>query len=174
MDWIVSGGGPLICLEKRLENSWGGADALTVEAMNAKSDYDRACQPRDYVNIVPVKEGFALILGDMPLDSSIWTTNIGTLTIVRVFYSAPNKDVDELLSHLDQSIFSNPIESIAFSFQSSAISLFDSVEPGSEAEKPSLSFEVEPGNYVFSRNNLTLTTRPRSCCIDLILSDTRR
>src|SRR5687767_8117877 len=81
--WIKSGGGPLSCVERELARHWLGvignsatnsADRPPVTDGRAASDYKRACSVSDYLGKIPLGDGHALILGDMPLQTFIWAS----------------------------------------------------------------------------------------------------
>lgn len=155
MKWIMSAGGPLICLEQHLEPSWGGIDKLTIPCSGARTDYDRACEPYrtrppyDYLNIVPVHGGEALLFGDVALDTALCKARSGALMVVRLIYACADFDdmFDSFMSKLDESIFDSPIEAIDFTIETSALSMFDSAEPGYNESKDRLLFELYPGDY---------------------------
>lgn len=149
MHWIMSGGGPLICLERHLEGSWGGIDKLTIPHGDAKTDYDRACQLKGYLNVLPVLGGEAIILGDMPLDTSFCRARSGALMIARVIYACLDFDdkFESIIAELDESIFDRPSETSHFAFATPSVSMFDSAEPGYDILEGSLHFDVTPGSY---------------------------
>lgn len=62
MKWIMSGGGPLICLEKRVCEVWGGVFRLSTPCSYEQNDYDRLEHCNDWLNVVPVGDTQALIL----------------------------------------------------------------------------------------------------------------
>ena len=146
MDWIMSEGGPLICLETKLERSWGGIDMLTKESCGARTDYERACQITDYAGTIPLSVGCAFILTG-PLDTAFWLIPSGELLIARFIYAEADVDDDKILKGAKDSLFSQPIAINHISFSSSNLSMFDSAEPGTDENKKSLSFEIKPGNY---------------------------
>lgn len=173
MDWIKSGGGPLICIERELATCWrgvaetaGGIDA-SVETM---SDYDRACQIRDYLGTLDVRKGHALILGDMPLETSVWNDERGGAFIVRLFYIDPGQDVPQILRKIDDCWFNDPDEAISFEAISGHMVIFDSAYPGVEQKKKNLLFEISPAKYrvlskVINPNSRTSILLHKFCVI---------
>lgn len=149
MDWIKSAGGPLICVERDLAISWRGvASKVLNPSVEAASDYDRACAVRDYAGVISVGGGSALILGDMPLETSIWERDDGNVLIVRLFYVDSEESVLKALREIDDRCFENPDESISFEIGSGKMVIFDSAISWIEEEKKTLEFEVSPAKYL--------------------------
>src|SRR6476660_7481512 len=98
MDWIKSSGGPLVCMERDLAPLWNGVQG-SKSALNSTgiSDYDRACQVRDYLGKIEMGRRSALILGEMPLQTMIGRPSDEPPLIVRVFYADPDADVLKIL-----------------------------------------------------------------------------
>src|SRR5690348_5656942 len=75
--WVQSTGGPTIFVSRTLVRAWTGAVAdseklsgqtrLDPGHVHDQDDYTRACQVRDYVDILRVNGGDALVLNDLPL-----------------------------------------------------------------------------------------------------------
>ena len=145
--WIMSEGGPLICLETALLHSWGGIFNLSVSAANATNDYDRACLTRRFLDTVELQSGSALIIGDEALDTCFWTSDEGCLYIVRIFFCESDFDLTEKLISLPHAIFDNPLDTLRMEFRSADITMFDSAEEGSDDEIKSVSAILEPGCY---------------------------
>lgn len=61
VEWVESGGGPLIAVPEAVLPFWTGADGDELD-----SDYDRACEIDSGVGLVPVGDSAALVLGDEP------------------------------------------------------------------------------------------------------------
>ena len=97
MEWVNSAGGPIVCGEECVCNSWLGIHGLSAAgSKTAANDYQRACECRNYVDILPCASGQILVLGDEPLQSSFFIASDGVLSIARWVYSK-NRDVEELL-----------------------------------------------------------------------------
>lgn len=62
MEWIESGGGPLIAVPESVLAAWAGADDEDEEA----GDYGRACAVEGYAGMIDVGGKQALVLGDEP------------------------------------------------------------------------------------------------------------
>jgi hypothetical protein len=143
MEWIKSGGGPLVCVERELAHLWrgtlvsGGEDAPAL----AVSDYERACQVRDYLGVANLNHGSALILGDMPLATSVWIDSSGRVGIVRLFYLDRDADVSSILGKIDDSLFNDPDETLNFEVASNQMMIFDSAASGADKAERALFFE---------------------------------
>ncbi|WP_369198328.1 immunity 21 family protein [Streptomyces djakartensis] len=61
VEWVESGGGPLIAVPETVLPFWAGADGEETA-----SDYDRACEVDGQAGLLPVGDGTALVLGDEP------------------------------------------------------------------------------------------------------------
>ncbi|MET7294629.1 immunity 21 family protein [Streptomyces griseoloalbus] len=61
VEWVESGGGPLIAVPETVLPFWTGADGEETA-----SDYDRACEVDGLVGLLPVGDSTALVLGGEP------------------------------------------------------------------------------------------------------------
>ncbi|MEU3098286.1 immunity 21 family protein [Streptomyces sp. NPDC006967] len=61
VEWVESGGGPLIAVPETVLPFWAGADGEETA-----SDYDRACEVDGLLGLLPVGDAAALVLGDEP------------------------------------------------------------------------------------------------------------
>ncbi|MEU0043964.1 immunity 21 family protein [Streptomyces werraensis] len=61
VEWVESGGGPLVAVPETVLPFWTGADGEEFA-----SDYDRACEVDGFVGLLPVGDAAALVLGDEP------------------------------------------------------------------------------------------------------------
>ena len=86
-NWITSNGGPLICMEQKLEASWGGTNFLSVPVPDLRSDYDRICQSFEYIRALPLVAGQALALGELKLETMFWQSSAAIPFVVQVFGS---------------------------------------------------------------------------------------
>jgi hypothetical protein len=156
--WIKSSGGPLICLDEEWEVCWRGAAGSSAPVPNniggMHTDYERACTARDYVNKLKLNGGSALILGDMPLETSVLSQR--RTTIIRLFYADAATDFDQLLVTLGDQVFQNPIESTSYKVISGRMVIFDSAADGCDRNRTVLPFDIEAGEY----RVLTATAEP--------------
>lgn len=135
--WVVSGGGPLLVLDKSLVTNWKGyegsvdAELTNVELTNS-DDYERACKIDGYLGLIDVGVGKGVILGDAPLPTTWFPfpEKDGGL-IVRKWYA-----IDELLTHslaqLNNDTFQTDIDD--FNVLSGELYVFDSACPGSDLD----------------------------------------
>ncbi|MEU6473136.1 immunity 21 family protein [Streptomyces massasporeus] len=65
VEWVESGGGPLIAVPETVLPFWAGADGEETA-----SDYDRACEVDGHVGLLPVGDSTALVLGDEPASTA--------------------------------------------------------------------------------------------------------
>lgn len=162
MQWIKSAGGPLICVEEELASFWQGVVGNSVSGhavTEAPSDYDRACAVSEYVGVVDLPQKYALILGDMPLETTVWSPSFDLPLIVRAFYMDPGVDLSQLLASYGSLSFADPIESIDCEIGSGHMVIFDSAIPGSHENRESLSFEIPPGSYRILTKAFVLDSR---------------
>ena len=80
MDWIESAGGPLVILEERLLQHWAGIGPADW-APGDGSDYDRACSVDDWIGLLEVGDGSAVVLGSEPARTCIMEAPDGALLV---------------------------------------------------------------------------------------------
>ena len=146
--WIMSNGGPLICMEQKLEGSWGGTEALSIPTPGLRSDYDRICQTFEYIYTLPVAGGQALALGELTLDTTFWRSRTATLFLVQVATCEEDFDLGMTMSSVASDSFDNTCMITEFVFSSADIVVFDSAERGSDAKKPYIGSSLHPGTYI--------------------------
>ncbi|GGX03867.1 hypothetical protein GCM10010297_27150 [Streptomyces malachitofuscus] len=88
VEWVESGGGPLIAVPETVLPFWTGADGEETA-----SDYDRACEVDGLVGLLPVGDAAALVLGDEPAATAFLPEH-GTL----VRWIAGNSEAELLAS----------------------------------------------------------------------------
>jgi hypothetical protein len=164
MDEIESTGGFLICVESRLADQWRGIDGISINPdasmRGVATDYDRACGiPNQYLCVLRLKHGAALILGERPLITGVWKSSLNQTIIWRISYADDDDDVPSLLASLDEKSFEGPLESIEFSFGSRNILIFDTSLPGNEVQSESVSFDIAPGRYLVTTHVVKPTPR---------------
>jgi immunity protein 21 of polymorphic toxin system len=153
MDEVKSAGGPLICVESRLSHEWRGIEGLSVKPdvsmVGISTDYERAYRgPNNYLTVLPLIHGTALILGEMPLVTGVWKNSLNQIVLWRIFYAEQDDDVPGMLASLPEETFETSLQSIELSFGSRNVVIFDSALPGDEAQAESISFKIAPGKYV--------------------------
>ena len=145
--WIMSGGGPLIAMESKLQISWGGVLRLTVAQAAAETDYDRPPEELDYLQSIDLHDGSALIFGNGPLDTAFWQSQRGKLFIVRVIYCEPSFDFESVMRQIDRDGLCAPCEEMDFSFATGELVMFDSADDGAHTEKERVQARILPGKY---------------------------
>lgn len=151
MKSIVSGGGPLVCVELEVANRWRGVTGSAVSLGSdptCPNDYERACAIRDCLGKVSIGDRDALVLGDMPIETFIWEPSNEFPRIVRVYCGDPGVDVTKLLEPAAECPLDDPDEVLLVEFKSSPIVVFDSAYPGADAAVDRLSFEMPVGKYL--------------------------
>ena len=146
--WIMSEGGPLICLEEASAASWGGVQRLSVKKPGAATDYDRACDGlRKWLTSAPLEDGAALFFQG-PFDTSFWQrAQDGKLFVVRIEACEIDTNFEAVMNDLDETMFESPIENLSFTFKQSDLIMFDSAEEGNEVNKKSVRQKIGPGTY---------------------------
>ncbi|MFG2994876.1 Imm21 family immunity protein [Streptomyces sp. NPDC048257] len=128
VDWVESGGGPLVVVPAAVLASWEGADGEGPE-----SDYGRACSVVGYARLVAVGSSQALVLGDEP-SSTAFLPEHG----VFVRWVAAESEAD-LLGGVEAAMKDADWEGEQVWEVPGPVVLFDSAWPGSE---------VEPDNHM--------------------------
>jgi hypothetical protein len=160
--WIKSAGGPLVAMRKDLAPSWRGIlgnsswPKMSTETMN--TDYSRACDIKDYVGIIDVSDGNAIVLGDMPLSTTVWTDTGSKIFIIRAFYMGPDQDINLLMIDMNEEELKNVVESVDFTVFAQKMVIFDSALPGERFEDECLSFSMPLGKYII----LTYELKPNA------------
>ena len=141
MHWIDNLGGPLVAIEDRLLNAWHGATGFPA----LDTHYDRACQIRDYLGVVAVSSGSALVLGDEPMTTS-WLPNQrwGAGLIVRWMYASNEGAVLRELTSLPDILFADPV---VWQVGDDGQVLFDSALNGPEGPDRAIQLSLLRGAY---------------------------
>ncbi|MCZ7667020.1 MAG: immunity 21 family protein [Chloroflexi bacterium] len=156
MRWITSEGGPLLLLDERSLNEWGGVIELLTGPPASESwspggkptDYDRACSVEGYVGLIPVGTQKAVVLGGEPLRTA-WMpgrTMAGGM-FVRWFFGESEVDFLNWANRVPKDTFRSDGE---VAWQRRSLVLFDAAVAGRNVKKRPeeyLSIEFEPGIY---------------------------
>jgi hypothetical protein len=106
MRWVDTTGGPFVAIEARLITTWRGAIGYPAPG----TDYGRACEVADYLGVVPVGDGSALVLGDEPMATAWWPDQRwGSGLIVRWMYAPDETAVVQHLTALSEAAFVEPV-----------------------------------------------------------------
>ncbi|MFJ6054881.1 immunity 21 family protein [Streptomyces sp. NPDC092307] len=137
VDWVESGGGPLVVVPAEVLMRWEGADGEGPE-----SDYDRACAVVGDTGLLTVGPSQALVLGDEPA-STTYLPEHG----VFVRWVAAESEA-ELLGSVEAALEDAAWEDGQVWHVPGPVVLFDSAWPGSEVEPDNHArVELTPGRY---------------------------
>ena len=137
MKWLSSEGGPLVMVGQSELINWQGVDG---------SDYDRACSVEDYLGLIPVGNSQALVLGDEPCQTALFTINSKDIALVRWVYGEDELTVEKHIRQVPEELFNNPLEQIEYRVEGDEFILFDSVLNGEAAQ--GLKIDLPSDKYV--------------------------
>ncbi|GGL87714.1 hypothetical protein GCM10010129_34430 [Streptomyces fumigatiscleroticus] len=137
VEWVESGGGPLIAVPETVLPFWAGADGDETA-----SDYDRACEVDGSVGLLPVGDSTALVLGDEPA-STAFLPDHGTF----VRWCAGETE-EELLDSVPAALHTAEWEPEVRWDVPGAVLLFDAAWPGSDSGRTDhVRVALDPGRY---------------------------
>ncbi|MFS8200068.1 immunity 21 family protein [Streptomyces sp. CWNU-52B] len=137
VEWVESGGGPLIAIPEGVLPFWTGADGDELA-----SDYDRACEVEGYVGLLPVGNVTALVLGDEPAATAYLPQHA---TFVRWFAGESER---ELLAGVPAALDTAAWGREVHWQVPGDVVLFDAAWPGEESTKTGhLRIPLAPGRY---------------------------
>ncbi|MEU6774856.1 immunity 21 family protein [Streptomyces sp. NPDC046759] len=137
LEWVESGGGPLIAVPETVLPFWAGADSEELD-----TDYDRACEVDGHIGLLPVGDSAALVFGDEPASTS-FLADRGLF----VRWSAANSEA-ELLAGVFAAVGTAVWGSEVHWQVPGPVLLFDSAWPGGTAAgQEHLRIPLEPGPY---------------------------
>ncbi|MGW0767501.1 immunity 21 family protein [Streptomyces sp. NPDC002676] len=137
LEWVESGGGPLIAIPETVLPFWAGADSAEPD-----SDYDRACEVDGYVGLLPVGDSAALVFGDDPASTS-YLPDHGTF----VRWAAADSE-EELLAGVPAALASAAWAPEIHWEVPGSVLLFDSAWPGGTADRTEhLRVPLDAGTY---------------------------
>lgn len=163
IQWINSNGGPLILLSKHLLKFWMGyylphpsipdtlispyvvtiKELTELQLQDVKTDYDRACEIKEYIAPLPIKNEVALILGDESCPTSWWPEPTGGV-IVRLQYTDNTETILYNLTTLPAHIWDQ--EPFYFYVPDKILVLFDATDHGNQLSE-SIEIKLETGTY---------------------------
>jgi hypothetical protein len=156
LPWICSEGGPLLLLSEEYLPAWKGCDVPSggrvIQATfrwngpgSPATDYDRACDVNGYVDLLDVGSGHGLVLGDEPMETMWWHSEVGDGGIlVRWGYADDEARVVHSLARIPDDVWEET--SLLFTVGQSPLYLFDSAWPGREVSRH-LVIQVPQGTY---------------------------
>jgi hypothetical protein len=152
-EWI-SCNSPLLLVAKDHLRAWEGSDVPAecrrIQAQfrwnpdGPATDYDRACDVDDYVGVIDVGSGKAIVLGDEPLMTTWLPLTDGGL-LVRWVYA----DSEDALLVAAHSLPNDAYEDSGLSFLvgASPLVLLAACESSEDKIYPRIEFEIPPGRY---------------------------
>ncbi|MFL5576192.1 MAG: Imm21 family immunity protein [Gemmatimonadaceae bacterium] len=153
LEWISTGGGPLLLLQTDLLPQWEGAE-LSERQIAASSrwipegpatDYDRACDVGE-LGFVSVGSGQGLVMGDEPLPTAWWPLpREGGGLFVRWVYADDDAAVARALESVSTARFD--ATGLVFPVRQSDLVLFDSAMPGYDIRTAHQTVVMWPGWY---------------------------
>jgi len=137
VEWVESGGGPLIAIPEVVLPFWAGADGDDLS-----TDYDRACDVDGFIGLLPVGDSRALVLGDEPAATAFLPEHS---TFVR--WCAAGSE-DELLAGVPAALKTAVWEPEVTWDVPGAVVLFDAAWAGNDSARTDhLRVALEPGRY---------------------------
>jgi hypothetical protein len=137
VEWVESGGGPLIAVPEVVLPFWTGADGDELAP-----DYDRACEVDGSAGLLPVGNATALVLGDDPA-ATAYLPEHGTF--VRWFAGDSERELlARVPAALDTAVWGSEVRWRV----PGAVVLFDAARPGERSTKAGhLRIALDPGRY---------------------------
>ncbi|GAX53986.1 Imm21 family immunity protein [Streptomyces olivochromogenes] len=157
IDWIESGGGPLIVIPEESLSAWRGADGEDWK------DYDRACAVDGHVGLIAVGQSHALVLGFDPA-STAFLPNPGAF----VRWIAADSE-EELLDSVEGALASVVWEETVTWDVPGPVVLLDSACPGGGVhEDERLRVEMAAGRYRVQAAEVTPAPRTTLCLVQFV------
>ncbi len=143
MRWLNTTGGPFACGDAAIAKIWQGV--FGSSGPMGQNDYERACQVTSYHQSIVCGPGRLMVLGDEPLQSTLFVNSRSEPCIARWVYSS-NSDVDDFIFGVERL---QEIETrIQLSLLSGSLVLFDSSAPLDRCEPTAAErIAIEPGHY---------------------------
>lgn len=146
MNWIESGGGPLVLMDGDFMLAWHGTD---VVGASGPSDYDRACAVDDYCQTIPVDNNAkAVVLGDEPTRTAIARHDDQCCMLIRWRWAPSELDILRAIANIEGVKF-NATPPMTIHLPTGRIVMFDAAFPGGQAPDI-LDADLLPGTYEIS------------------------
>jgi hypothetical protein len=144
MDWVFSGGGPLLLAPDAALLLWGGSDSSAIN--DAGTDYQRACQLKAEIASISIGEETGLVIGGQPFETC-WLPHEadGGGTLVRWDFGPAELDIGQLVA--SESALLSWKRNLTFAHDGLPLRLFDSAFPGSDIRTPSVGIKLRAGLY---------------------------
>jgi hypothetical protein len=134
----------LIWAEADIAARWMGIDGLSTHDRLQKSDYERACSTAQYLETMACDAGYVLILGDEPLQSSVFRTDGGDVAVARWVYAQSSEGVEKFLGG---GCGHTLAPAVHFGVLQGPLVLFDASLRGMDALACCPKSDVRPGSY---------------------------
>jgi hypothetical protein len=143
LKWVNSAGGPLLLLEEQLLPDWKG-DGGASGGRGGRTDYERACDVDDYLGLVEVGPGRALVLGDEPMQTTWWPSPGAGGMLIRWQWADGEASVVNSVGGVPEESWEPT--GLTFRVSGRDLLLFDSARPGDEPGE-GLSIQLAGGQY---------------------------
>jgi hypothetical protein len=153
--WISSDGGPLIVVEQKYLGFWEGCDAPSNNrvpeakfrrGLEVATDYDRACDIEDYIGLIDVGGGKAIVLGGDET-AATWLHFRESEEGILIRWFSGNSETDVLRAADSLSDKSGKNENLEFTIEDSDLVLFAACESGNDNVFPRLKYSLPKGTY---------------------------
>ena len=151
LKWIYSGGGPYILATRNNALAWLGTQSLSAgDGSRFENDYERACESKDYVSVIPGKSHEILVIGEP--DETAWLSREpDDILLVKWVGADSDQQVWEALQCLDFEWFETlPIRFTVFEPK---MFLFDSAWQLADIGDNYLELTLQLGRYAVSALN---------------------
>ena len=149
LGWVSSLGGPLIVMDRSLMSNWSGdVGPGNHRFQESVSDYDRACEVEGYVGTVEIDGGKALVLNDLPSQTTAFSVDSKRVLLARWIWAENEDYAKDALRRFDLEQLWNDT-GLYIRFETGELVLFDSVIKGSELVA-SIRLVVESGSFGIS------------------------
>ncbi len=144
LNWIECDGGPHIILEKHLVGKW--------EATNCTSHYDKACEIEDYIGLLPVADGYGIVISE-DISKSTWIEaqdkKGGFLVVLNFIKEGIDENtIIENIRGIDENLF-KPSE-LQISIKDKNLYLFAACDYGPDWIYGYSEISLKPGNYTIN------------------------
>lgn len=140
INWINSGGGPILCASRSVALQWRGTEGSSIGSV--ESDYERACGTSHYLESIACGTGEVLVLGDEPMQSAFFQSSGGLLIVRWLSCASHSLAIDALKALPDSLPHIEPL--VSFDVADTELFMFDSALAGSP-ERDSISAGTPSG-----------------------------
>lgn len=141
LEWIESGGGPLLLASETLVAQWRGVES--VDDLDRQTDYERACAVHDEIGTIALGGGQAVVFGDEPDRTAMFVHGHDLIVVRWRWANSEDELVSALMGFIDRLDFCH---SGIFSTVAGSHRLFDSACSGDDIAQ-STRVVLEAGDY---------------------------